>query len=164
MADGGGNMSSVNKVLLIGRIGRDPESRTFASGDMVVNVSIATSERWKDRQTGEQKEATEWTRLNFNGKLAEIANQYLRKGSLVYVEGSLKTRKWTDQSGVEKYSTEVRVDQMRMLGGKEGGDQEEAEREKPARRGPPARTAPPRSPVIADGVDEQGRRYSTIRE
>lgn len=157
-------MSNVNKVILIGRIGRDPESRTFPSGDMVVNASVATSERWKDKQTGEQKEATEWTRVNFNGKLAEIASQYLRKGSLVYVEGSLKTRKWTDQAGVEKYSTEVRVDQMRMLGGKEGGDRDESEPEQPARRGPPPRTAPPRTPVITEGVDGQGRRYSTLRE
>lgn len=110
-------MSSVNKVILIGHLGRDPEVRAFPSGDQVCNVTIATSEKWKDKQTGEAKEATEWHRVMFGGKLAEIAGQYLRKGSLVYVEGSLKTRKYT-QDGVEKYATEIRADKMQMLGGK----------------------------------------------
>ena len=94
--------------------------RTFPSGDQVANVTIATTDRWKDKQTGEMKEATEWHRVVFNGRLAEIAGQYLRKGSQVYVEGSLRTRKWTDQSGVEKYSTEIRADQMQMLGSRQG--------------------------------------------
>ena len=115
-------MASVNKVIIVGNLGRDPEMRTFPSGDQVANVTIATTDKWKDKQTGEMKEATEWHRVTFNGRLAEIAGQYLRKGSQVYVEGSLRTRKWTDQSGVEKYSTEIRADQMQMLGGKpEGG-------------------------------------------
>lgn len=115
-------MASVNKVTLIGNLGRDPEMKTFPSGDQVANVTIATTEKWKDKQSGEQKEHTEWHRVTFNGRLAEIAGQYLRKGSSVYVEGSLRTRKWTDQAGVEKYATEIRADQMQMLGGKAGGD------------------------------------------
>jgi single-strand DNA-binding protein len=90
--------------------------RTFPSGDQVANVTIATTDKWKDKQTGEMKEATEWHRVVFNGRLAEVVGQYLRKGSQVYVEGSLRTRKWTDQNGVEKYSTEIRADQMQMLG------------------------------------------------
>jgi single-strand DNA-binding protein len=118
----GKSMASVNRVTIIGNLGRDPEIRTFPSGDQVANVTIATTDKWKDKQTGEMKEATEWHRVVFNGRLAEIAGQYLRKGSQVYVEGSLRTRKWMDQSGVEKYSTEIRADQMQMLGGRpEGG-------------------------------------------
>jgi single-strand DNA-binding protein len=118
-------MASVNKVILVGNVGRDPEMRTFPSGDRVANVSLATTDRWKDKESGEQKEATEWHRLNFHGRLAEIAGEYLRKGSQVYVEGSLRTRKWTDKDGVEKYTTEIRVDNMQMLGGKreDGGGQ-----------------------------------------
>ena len=113
-------MASVNKVIIVGNLGRDPEMRTFPSGDQVANVTIATTDKWKDKQTGEMKEATEWHRVVFNGRLAEIAGQYLRKGSQVYVEGSLRTRKWTDQNGVEKYSTEIRADQMQMLGSRQG--------------------------------------------
>ena len=113
-------MASVNKVIIVGNLGRDPEMRTFPSGDQVANVTIATTDKWKDRQTGEMKEATEWHRVVFNGRLAEIVGQYLRKGSQVYVEGSLRTRKWTDQAGVEKYSTEIRADQMQMLGSRQG--------------------------------------------
>lgn len=113
-------MASVNKVIIVGNLGRDPEMRTFPSGDRVANVTIATSERWKDKQTGEQKEATEWHRVVFNDRLAEIAGEYLRKGSQVYIEGSLRTRKWTDQQGVEKYTTEIRADEMKMLGKREG--------------------------------------------
>ena len=116
-------MASINKVIVVGNLGRDPEIRTFPSGDQVANVTIATTDKWKDKQSGEMKEATEWHRVVFNGRLAEIAGQYLRKGSQVYVEGSLRTRKWTDQAGVEKYSTEIRADQMQMLGGRPGGDQ-----------------------------------------
>ena len=113
-------MASINKVIIVGNLGRDPEMRTFPSGDQVANVTIATTDKWKDKQTGEMKEATEWHRVVFNGRLAEIVGQYLRKGSQVYVEGSLRTRKWTDQSGVEKYSTEIRADQMQMLGSRQG--------------------------------------------
>ena len=113
-------MASVNKVIIVGNLGRDPEMRTFPSGDQVANVTIATTDKWKDKQTGEMKEATEWHRVVFNGRLAEIVGQYLRKGSQVYVEGSLRTRKWTDQNGMEKYSTEIRADQMQMLGSRQG--------------------------------------------
>ena len=113
-------MASVNKVIIVGNLGRDPEMRTFPSGDQVANVTIATTDKWKDKQSGEMREATEWHRVVFNGRLAEIAGQYLRKGSQVYVEGSLRTRKWTDQAGVEKYSTEIRADQMQMLGSRQG--------------------------------------------
>ena len=113
-------MASVNKVIIVGNLGRDPEMRTFPSGDQVANVTIATTDKWKDKQSGEMKEATEWHRVVFNGRLAEIVGQYLRKGSQVYVEGSLRTRKWTDQQGVEKYSTEIRADSMQMLGSRQG--------------------------------------------
>ena len=134
-------MASVNKVIIVGNLGRDPEIRTFPSGDQVANVTVATTDKWKDKQTGEMKEATEWHRVTFNGRLAEIAGQYLRKGSQVYVEGSLRTRKWTDQSGVEKYSTEIRADQMQMLGGRSGGS--EAPAPTPQRQAPPPKPAPP---------------------
>ena len=113
-------MASVNKVILVGNIGRDPESRTFPSGDQVCNVTIATTDKWKDKASGEMKEATEWHRLVFNGRLAEIAAQYLRKGSQIYVEGQIRTRKFTDKEGVEKFATEIRVDQMQMLGSRQG--------------------------------------------
>lgn len=113
-------MASVNKVIIVGNLGKDPEMRAFPSGDQVANVTIATTDKWKDKQTGEMREATEWHRVVFNGRLAEIVGQYLRKGSQVYVEGSLRTRKWTDQSGAEKYTTEIRADQMQMLGSRQG--------------------------------------------
>ena len=113
-------MASVNKVIIVGNLGRDPEMRTFPSGDRVANVTIATTDKWKDKTSGEMKEATEWHRVVFNGRLAEIVGEYLRKGSQVYVEGSLRTRKWTDQQGVEKFTTEIRADQMQMLGSRQG--------------------------------------------
>src|SRR3989338_10196813 len=113
-------MASVNKVIIVGNLGRDPEMRSFPNGDQVANVTIATTDKWKDKQTGEAKEHTEWHRVVFSNRLAEIVGQYLRKGSQVYVEGSLRTRKWTDKDGVEKYSTEIRADQMQMLGSRQG--------------------------------------------
>ncbi len=113
-------MASVNKVIIVGNLGKDPESRVFPNGDPVANVTIATTDKWKDKNSGEMREITEWHRVVFNGRLAEIAGQYLRKGSQVYVEGSLRTRKWTDQSGVEKYTTEIRADVMQMLGSRQG--------------------------------------------
>lgn len=115
-------MASVNKVIIVGNLGRDPEVRTFPSGDQVANVTIATTDRWKDKNTQEMKEATEWHRVVFNGRLAEIVAQHLKKGSQVYVEGSLRTRKWTDQAtGQERYATEIRADSMQMLGSRQGG-------------------------------------------
>ncbi|MDP9900340.1 single-stranded DNA-binding protein [Variovorax ginsengisoli] len=113
-------MASVNKVILVGNLGRDPETRTFPSGDQVCNATLATTDKWKDKQSGEMREATEWHRLVFNGRLAEIAAQYLRKGSQIYVEGQIRTRKYNDKDGVEKYATDIRVDQMQMLGSRQG--------------------------------------------
>ncbi|MCB1957279.1 MAG: single-stranded DNA-binding protein [Rhodocyclaceae bacterium] len=113
-------MASVNKVILVGNLGADPETRYAPSGDAIANIRIATTDRWKDRASGEMREQTEWHRVSFYGKLAEIAGQYLRKGSQVYIEGSLRTRKWQDQSGQDRYSTEIRADQMQMLGRREG--------------------------------------------
>ena len=113
-------MASVNKVILVGNLGRDPETRTFPSGDQVCNATLATTDKWKDKQSGEMREATEWHRLVFNGRLAEIAAQYLRKGSQVYIEGQIRTRKYNDKDGVEKYATDIRVDQMQMLGSRQG--------------------------------------------
>lgn len=110
----------VNKVILIGNLGKDPEVRYFPSGDAVANATIATTESWKDKQSGEQKEATEWHNVVFPGKLGEIAGKYLKKGSKVYVEGSLRTRKW-EKDGVTRYTTEIRVQDMQMLDGKPGG-------------------------------------------
>lgn len=111
-------MSSVNKVILVGRLGNDPEVRYTATGSAVANLSLATSENWKDKQTGEKQERTEWHRVVFFNKLAEIVAQYLRKGSLIYVEGALQTRKWQDQSGQDRYTTEIVANEMRMLGSK----------------------------------------------
>ncbi len=108
-------MASLNKVILIGHLGRDPELRYMASGDGVTHMALATSERWHDKASGEKKEITEWHRVVLYRKLAEIADQYLHKGSQVYIEGHLHTRKWTDKSGVERYTTEIIADDMRML-------------------------------------------------
>lgn len=113
-------MASVNKVILVGNLGRDPEVRYLPSGDAVANISIATTDRYKDKASGEFKESTEWHRVAFFGKLAEIAGQYLKKGSQVYVEGSLRTRKWQDKDGKDNYSTEIRAETMQMLGGRQG--------------------------------------------
>jgi len=112
-------MASVNKVIIVGNLGRDPEMRSFPNGDQVANVTIATTDRYKDKTSGEMKEITEWHRVSFFGRLAEIVGQYLRKGSQVYVEGSLRTRSW-EKDGVKQYSTEIRADQMQMLGSREG--------------------------------------------
>jgi single-strand DNA-binding protein len=109
---------SLNKVQIIGNLGRDPETKYMPSGDAITTIAVATTETWKDKQTGEKKEATEWHRITFFGKLAEIAGQYLKKGSQVYVEGSLRTRKYTDKDGIEKYATDIRADEMKMLGGR----------------------------------------------
>ncbi|AKJ43315.1 single-stranded DNA-binding protein [Pragia fontium] len=114
----------INKVILVGNLGQDPEIRYMPNGGAVANITIATSESWRDKQTGEQKERTEWHRVAIFGKLAEIAGEYLRKGSQVYIEGQLQTRKWQDQSGQDRYTTEVVVNiggVMQMLGGRQGG-------------------------------------------
>ena len=134
----------VNKVILVGNLGQDPEVRYMPNGGAVANITLATSESWRDKATGEQKEKTEWHRVVLFGKLAEVAGEYLKKGSQIYIEGKLNTRKWTDQAGVEKYTTEVRVNvggTMQMLGGKaEGGKpaQSGAQQSRPAQQSQPA--------------------------
>ncbi len=112
----------INKVILIGNLGRDPETRSTSNGSMIANVTVATSEQWKDRNTGEQRESTEWHRVVFFGRLAEIVDQYLRKGSQVYVEGRLQTRKWQDKDGQDRWSTEIVASEMQMLGSSGGSD------------------------------------------
>ena len=115
-------MASVNKVILVGNLGKDPESRYMPNGDAVVNITLATTDTWKDKGTGEKKETTEWHRVVFFRKLAEIAGQYLKKGSQVYIEGSLKTRKW-EKDGHTNYTTEIVADSMQMLGSRQSGDE-----------------------------------------
>jgi single-strand DNA-binding protein len=117
-------MSSLNKVQIIGHLGRDPEVRYMPSGDAMASVAVATSEQWKDKATGEKKEATEWHRVVVFGKLAEVIGQYLKKGSLVYFEGKLKTRKWQNKEGVDVYTTELVCDTMQMLGSRQGQAQD----------------------------------------
>lgn len=109
-------MRGVNKVIIVGNLGNDPETKQFSNGGSVTNISVATSEQWTDKQSGEKREATEWHRIVLFNRLGEIAAQYLRKGSQVYIEGSLRTRKWQDQNGQDRYTTEIRADQMQMLG------------------------------------------------
>lgn len=120
-------MASVNKVILVGNLGKDPDAKALPNGDAVCTCSIATTESWKDKASGEKKEQPEWHRVVFFGKVAEVAGQYLKKGSSVYVEGKLTTRKWTDKEGVEKYTTEIRADTLKMLGGKPAEQQERQE-------------------------------------
>ncbi|MBN9423546.1 MAG: single-stranded DNA-binding protein [Candidatus Accumulibacter sp. 66-26] len=113
-------MASVNKVILVGNLGADPETRYMPNGDAVANVRLATTESWKDKATGEKREITEWHRVVFYRKLAEIVGQYLKKGSAVYVEGRIRTRKWQDKEGQERYTTEIEANEMQMLGGRSG--------------------------------------------
>ena len=116
----------VNKVIIVGNLGKDPETRYMPSGSAVTNLRIATTESWKDKQTGDQQERTEWHAVAMFGRLAEIAAEYLRKGSQVYIEGKLRTRKWQDKEGKDRYTTEIVADEMQMLGGKGGGAGERA--------------------------------------
>ncbi len=113
-------MASVNKVILVGNLGKDPEVRYMPSGEAIANITVATTDSWKDKQ-GEKQERTEWHRVSFFGKLAEIVGQYLKKGSQIYVEGRLQTRKWQDKEGQDRYTTEIVADKMQMLGGRSGG-------------------------------------------
>ena len=135
----------INKVILVGNIGKDPEVRYTASGAAITNISVATSESWRDKTSGEQQERTEWHKVVFFNRLAEIAGEYLKKGSQVYVEGSLRTRKWQDQSGQDRYTTEIVADEMQMLGGR--GGSEGMDRPAPAKKGfrdsPPAGAGEP---------------------
>ena len=116
-------MASVNKVILVGNLGKDPEVRYMPNGDQVANITIATSERWKDKATGEKKELTEWHRIVFYRKLAEIVGQYLKKGSPIYIEGRIRTRKWQDKDGQDRYTTEIEANEMQMLGSRGDGSQ-----------------------------------------
>jgi len=141
-------MASVNKVILIGNLGRDPEVRYTPSGAAICNVTIATSRNWKAKDSGEKMEETEWHRIVFYDRLAEIAGEYLKKGRPVYVEGRLKTRKWQDKDGVEKYTTEIIAEQMQLLGSREGmggGADEGGSRPAPAQR--PAAGRPASAPA-----------------
>ena len=152
-------MASVNKVILIGNLGRDPDMRYLPSGDAVANLAIATTDKYKDK-TGQMVEATEWHRVAFFGRTAEVCGQYLKKGSQVYIEGSLKTRKYTDKDGVEKYATEIRGDRMQMLGGKGSGGMADMDdggysQVAPAPKAPPRASAPaaPQRPA-SSGFDD----------
>jgi single-strand DNA-binding protein len=146
-------MASVNKVILIGNLGRDPEMRYLPSGDAVANFSIATTEKWKDK-SGEMQEQTEWHRIAFFGRQAEVCGEYLRKGSSVYIEGRLQTRKWTDKDGNERYTTEIRGDRMQMLGGRGGGSAEM--REPPSESAGGDNGAPARKPAPAAAAAAAG--------
>ncbi|GAA0231389.1 single-stranded DNA-binding protein [Castellaniella daejeonensis] len=148
-------MASVNKVILVGNLGRDPEVRYSPDGAAICNVSIATTSQWKDKATGERREETEWHRVVFYNRLAEIAGEYLKKGRSVYVEGRLKTRKWQDkETGADRYSTEIVADQMQMLGGREGGGEMGGGdaggfSQPPARRAPQQQQPRPAAPAAA---------------
>lgn len=133
-------MASVNKVIIVGNLGRDPETRYMPNGEAVTNIAVATTESWKDKSSGEKKEITEWHRITFYRKLAEIAGQYLKKGSQVYIEGRLQTRKWTDKENIERYTTEIIADNMQMLGG--GPKQEDAHPEPPKTKASQERGTP----------------------
>ena len=162
-------MASVNKVIIVGNLGRDPEIRYMPSGDAIANIAVATSYKSKDKNTGEQKELTEWHRISFFGRLAEIVGQYLKKGSSVYVEGRLQTRKYTDKDGVEKYATDIIAENMQMLGGRQGmggdggmddggsGGYDSAPSRPAPRQAPPqpaARPAPKPAPNFSDMDDD----------
>lgn len=146
-------MASLNKALIIGHLGRDPEIRYMPSGEAVCNISIATTEKWRDKASGEMVEATEWHRVGFWGKPAEVVGEYAKKGTLIYVEGSIKTRKYTDKQGVEKYATEIRGDRFQLLGGKSGGSSGEPDRQQPAPASMPA-TAPTSASKGFDDMDD----------
>ena len=148
-------MRGVNKVILIGNLGADPETRFMPSGTAVTNARIAVGEQWKDRETGEKKERTEWIGLVFFGKLAEIAGEYLRKGAQVYVEGRIRTEKWTDREGATRYTTKVYVDQMLMLGNRESGPARDAgERSERSQAPAPASAPEPASEMENEFEDE----------
>lgn len=135
----------VNKVILVGNLGADPETRHMPSGGAVTNLRIATAEQWKDKQSGERQERTEWHSISMFGRLAEISAEYLRKGSQVYIEGRLQTRKWQDKQGNDRYTTEIVANEMQMLGGRGGGSAPMAE--------PPARSQSQSAPAPAPAAD-----------
>ncbi|MFO1269584.1 MAG: single-stranded DNA-binding protein [Rubrivivax sp.] len=150
-------MASVNKVILIGNLGRDPEVRYAPSGSAICNVSLATTRSWKNKDSGERQEETEWHRIVFYDRLAEIAGEYLKKGKSIYVEGRLKTRKWTDKDGVEKYTTEVIAQEMTMLGSRDGGGMgEDPGSAAPARGGSQAPARAAAAPAAGGGGKAPG--------
>ncbi len=158
-------MASVNKVILIGNLGRDPEVRYTPSGSAVCNITVATSRSWKSKESGEKVEETEWHRVVMYDRLAEIAGEYLKKGRSVYIEGRLKTRKWTDKDGAEKYTTEIIAQEMNMLGGREGmgggaggGDEDGGNGERSA---PPQRPAPASRPQASAPASRPEPKSST---
>jgi single-strand DNA-binding protein len=120
-------MASVNKVIIVGNLGADPETRYLPSGEAVTNIRVATTDKWKDKQSGEMKEATEWHRISLFGRQAEVAGEYLKKGSQVYIEGSIRTRKWQDKEGQDRYTTEIRADRMQLLGSRAGAGEPRGE-------------------------------------
>ena len=149
-------MASVNKVIIVGNLGADPETRYLPSGDAVCNIRVATTDKWKDKASGEMKEQTEWHRITFFGRLGEVAGEYLKKGSQIYVEGSLRTRKYTDKDGVEKYATDIRGDVMQMLGsraGMGGGDSAPREMREPSGGGGGS-ARPPKAPAAGAKYDD----------
>ena len=154
-------MASVNKVILVGNLGADPETRYTASGDAVCNIRLATTESWKDKNSGEKREITEWHRVVFYRKLAEIVGQYLKKGSSVYVEGRIRTRKWQDKEGQERYTTEIEANEMQMLGGRQSASSSGGEAEfggsmpsQPAPAASGARPAPAKKDPFGDMDDD----------
>lgn len=151
-------MASVNKVILVGNLGRDPEVRYSPDGAAMCNVSIATTSSWKDKNTGERREETEWHRVSFFGRLAEVVGQYLKKGSAVYVEGRIKTRKWQDkETGQDRFSTDIIADQMQMLGGRDDSGYQNANnapQERPARTQTPPRQRPAAPPANMMDMDD----------
>ena len=148
-------MASVNKVIIVGNLGKDPEVRYLPSGSAVCNISVATSRQWKDKTSGEKQAETEWHRITFFDRMAEIAGEYLKKGGSVYVEGRLKTRKYTDKDGVEKYATDIVATEMQLLGGRDGGgsgggyDDDMGASAAAPRSAPPQRSAPPPKPAAS---------------
>ena len=160
-------MASINKVILVGNLGRDPETRYMPEGGAVTNVSIATTDTWKDKTSGEKKEATEWHRVVFFNRLAEIAGEYLKKGSQVYVEGRLRTRKWQDKEGQDKYTTEIVCDTMQMLGGRQGmgegggrGPDRGSDRGEASDRGAP----PPEGRPAAAGAKKPAGKFDDMED
>ena len=146
----------VNKVILVGNCGKDPETRYMPSGGAVTNISIATSESWKDKQSGETKERTEWHNIVFFNRLGEIAGEYLKKGSQIYVEGSLRTRKWQDKSGQDRYTTEIVASEMQMLGSRGGGDSyaPAQAQSRPASNQQQSNSQPQAAPMVEEGFDD----------
>src|SRR5207302_5967759 len=148
-------MASVNKVILVGNLGADPETKYLPSGDAVTNIRVATTDRWKDKTSGEMKEATEWHRIAFFGRLAEIAGEYLKKGSQVYVEGRIRTRKWQDKEGQDRYSTEIVADSMQMLGSRAGSGEPRPEA---------ARAAEPKTAAAAGAAKKPAGKFDDMED